>query len=132
MPQTYDVFLSYPPKGRDWARQVAERLQKQGFTVWFDEEQIKPGDEWGPKTLEGLTHSTNIVFLVDADAAKSNNMGLELGVALGQGKRIIPVVDEGVSLEQIPGPLRRRQHLLRGEPVANVKEIAETIGTGRN
>jgi len=53
----YDVFLSYSAKDKAVARDVAERLRKDGVKVWFDEWEIRPGDSIPSKIEEGLKRS---------------------------------------------------------------------------
>jgi len=42
---THDVFLSHSSKDKAVVRPLAERLRKDGLKVWFDEWEIKPGDQ---------------------------------------------------------------------------------------
>lgn len=127
MDTNFDVFISHSHQDSQWARQLAQGLQDRGVSVWLAEDRISPGEEWGRKIREGLHKSSRIVFLVGAGASKSNALGLELGMALGEGKLIIPVVDPDVPLEEIPGPIRRRQFLKKGDPKAVAEEIAEAL-----
>jgi len=54
---THDVFLSHSAKDKAVARPLAERLQKDGLKVRFDEWALKPGDGVSAKIEEGLEHS---------------------------------------------------------------------------
>jgi hypothetical protein len=40
----YDVFLSHSSKDKTVVRPLAERLRKDGLTVWFDEWVLKAAD----------------------------------------------------------------------------------------
>ena len=40
----YDVFLCHSAKDKPVVLGVAERLRKDGLRVWFDEWEIRPGD----------------------------------------------------------------------------------------
>ncbi len=131
MGANFDVFISHShsQQDREWTRQLTEALKRHGLSVWLDEDQIKPGEDWGRGILEGLQRSSHIVFLVGPRAARSNWLALELGMALAEGKPIIPVVNAKVPSEDIPGPIRRRQYLKRGDPQVVADEIAETVAT---
>ena len=67
----YDVFLSHSQKDKAVARDVAERLKKDGLRVWFDEWEIKPGDNIPAKieeeldTVVGLLAGTGMIQRLD-------------------------------------------------------------------
>ncbi len=50
----YDVFISHSEKDKSAARELAERLRKDGLHVWLDDWEIKPGDVILRKIQEGL------------------------------------------------------------------------------
>lgn len=123
----YDVFISSSTQDRDWVRELAGALSALGLTVWHHEAQIKPGDLLLKRLREGLDASQNVVFVLDEKASKSNWVEFELGATMGLGKPIIPVVREGVSSAELPGPIRIRRYLVGRDPVATAKEIAQAI-----
>jgi hypothetical protein len=55
---SFDVFLSHSSKDKDVVRDIANRLKSDGVRVWFDEDQIKPGDSTRAKIEEGLEHES--------------------------------------------------------------------------
>lgn len=65
---SYDVFLSYSAKDRDVVRDVAERLKNDGLGIWFDEWEIKPGDNIPHKVEEGLEQSRVLVLCMSKNA----------------------------------------------------------------
>jgi len=127
MARKFDVFVSHAHQDSKWVRQLTEALKERGLSVCSDEDKVRPGEEWGRKTREGLRNSSSVVFLVGPGAAKSNWLALELGMVLAAGKPIIPVVDPAVAPEEIPGPIRRRQYLKREDPKTLAEEIAEAV-----
>jgi hypothetical protein len=54
---SFDVFLSHSSKDKAIARDVAERLRRDGLRVWFDEWVLRAGDSIPAKIEEGLEHS---------------------------------------------------------------------------
>jgi hypothetical protein len=133
MAEKYDIFIFYSlaHEDRTWVRGLAEALQDQGFTVWYDEAEVKPGEPLMERIHEGLNESRNIVFLVGTGASKSNWTAAELGAALAVRKPIIPIVQEGTPPGDIPGPIRLRRYLRRQEPSTTAKEIARAIALER-
>jgi len=48
------IFLSYASPDLEIARYVVSQLQKAGCMVWFDKEQIQPGEDWEEVLREGV------------------------------------------------------------------------------
>ena len=129
MARKYDVFISYSLKDRAWARNLFEALQDRGVSVWYDEAEVRPGDALLERIHEGLDKSHDIIFLIGVGASKSNWAAAELGAALALHKPIIPVVQEGIPPEDIPGPIRLRRYLLKQEPSVTAEEIVRAISS---
>lgn len=53
----YDVFLSYNSKDKDAFRKLKLRLESDGLKVWFDERELRSGDELHKAIAEGLVKS---------------------------------------------------------------------------
>jgi small GTP-binding protein len=92
----YDVFLSHSSKDKDVVRTVAESLRRKGLKVWFDEWQIKPGDNIPAKIEEGLEQSRVLVLFMSANAFASDWAQLEAGTfrfrdPLNKERRLIPL-----------------------------------------
>jgi hypothetical protein len=75
----YDVFLSHSSQDKAVVRDVAERLQTDGLTVWFDEWVLKPGDIIPAKIEAGVEHSRVLVLCLSAHAFGSDWASLEAG-----------------------------------------------------
>ena len=127
MADKFDVFLSYAAADDDFARALARALQERDLTVWFEEDQIQPGDMWVDLVQDALDESRSVIFVLGKGAAKSNWLAVELGPALASGKRIIPVIQEGIPIEELPGPIRRRKALLGDDPVTVAEAIARVV-----
>lgn len=63
----------------------------QGFTVWFDKENIRAGDEWPKQIQEGIDNSTLLVVVWNENASKSEWVQRELTRADSQNMPIIPL-----------------------------------------
>lgn len=98
MPDTFlfDVFLSHSAKDKTIAREIATRLTKDGVRVWFDEEQIKPGDSIPSKIEEGMENSRVLELCMSANAFGSDWAQLESGTfrfcdPLNKERRFLPL-----------------------------------------
>ncbi|HKQ77659.1 MAG TPA: TIR domain-containing protein [Blastocatellia bacterium] len=92
----YDVFISHSSKDKPAARELAERLRRDGIRVWFDKWEIKPGDAILLKIQEGLGQSRTLALLMSEHADASDWVTFEHHAVLfrdpmNQQRRFIPV-----------------------------------------
>jgi WD40 repeat protein len=92
----YDVFLSHSSKDKAVVRPLAERLRADGLRVWYDEWELKPGDNILSKIEEGLEYSRVLVLCMSAHAFGSDWAQLESGTfrfrdPLNKERRFIPL-----------------------------------------
>ena len=96
---SYDVFISHSAKDKPAARELAERLCKDGLHVWLDDWEIKPGDPSLLKIQEGLEQARSLVLLMSKHASKSEWVTFEhhswlfrdLSAESNQQRRFIPL-----------------------------------------
>lgn len=131
MSEKYDVFISYSYKDREWVRRLVDALSEQGLHVWYDVMEIKPGDSMLERVEEGLHDSTHVVFVITSETVRSNWAAAELGAALALQKPLIPIVAEDTPLEDIPGPIKLRKYLLKGDPKVVAEEITHAVVSER-
>ncbi len=58
----WDVFLCYSKHDLESARDLYGRLGGSGFKVWFDDEEVLPGQRWEARIEEGIRESQ--IFLI--------------------------------------------------------------------
>ena len=124
---SYDVFLSYSFKDRDWVSAFAESLRSAGVKAWFAESDLAPGDRWQDRIQEALRTSRNLVVILSSHSLDSPWTFFELGAAVADGKRIIPVITEEVGPKQIPSVLRQFQFLKEVSPAEAGRRVAQVI-----
>ncbi|MGH8569531.1 MAG: hypothetical protein ACREXU_16380, partial [Gammaproteobacteria bacterium] len=76
---------------------------------------------------EGLRHSDAFVAVLSPRNATRPTVFFELGVALGLGKPLIPVVSPDLSRSAIPFDLRARRYLVQGTPRDTAREVAAAL-----
>jgi nucleoside 2-deoxyribosyltransferase len=96
------LFISYSHDDADWVRAFADALRQERIDVWLDQWEIKLGESQRDALEAGLRHSDAIVAVVTRSNARNPNVIFELGVALGMGKRLIPVVSKDLEASSIP------------------------------
>ncbi|HJT26514.1 MAG TPA: toll/interleukin-1 receptor domain-containing protein [Pyrinomonadaceae bacterium] len=99
------VFINNSQQAKPLARLIVKALRQAGLDVWYDEDEIYPGDNWAKITGEGLEASDAMVVLLTPDAPDSPNVQRNVSFALINNRyawRVIPVlagIDEAVALE---------------------------------
>ena len=121
------VFISHSTKDSEWVRQFAEALRKQDVTVWLADLEVKFGESLRGALETGLRESDAIVVLLSPTNARNPNVFFELGVALGTGKKLIPVVDEHLDPSSIPFDVRTRRYLIKRSPDETAQEVASAV-----
>ncbi|HMV84894.1 MAG TPA: TIR domain-containing protein [Blastocatellia bacterium] len=105
----YDVFISHSKEDKPAARELAERLRRDGLRVWFDEWEIKPGDSIPLKIQNGLEQSRTLVLMMSANVSASEWVMFERQAVIfrdpaNQKRRFIPLrLDNG----EIPEALKQ-------------------------
>lgn len=121
------VFISYSHDDDEWVRAFAEALRDQNVDVWFDQWDVALGASLHDALETGLRESDAMVTVVSRSNARSPNMFFELGLALGMGKRLIPIVSKDLELSWIPFDLRTRRFVKKGSPMETAREVASAV-----
>lgn len=87
----YDIFISYSRKDSIEASNLVSTLQSKGFNVWFDQDGILSGDAFKRAITNAIINSTIILFLSSKNSNNSGWTAKELGIALDEQKKIIPI-----------------------------------------
>ena len=80
------IFLSYARDDVAAARRVAEALRSSGVEVWFDENELRGGDEWDRKIRKQIDDCTLFVPLISqhTEARAKGYFRLEWRLAVDQ------------------------------------------------
>ena len=123
----FDVFVSHAAKDKPWASELASALRDAGVKIWFDEFDLIPGEPWQERIAEALRASRTIVMVLSPQTGESPWTFFELGAAVADHKRIIPVAREEIDLAHLPSPLRRLQILREPSPQEAGRRVAEVL-----
>jgi TIR domain len=122
------AFLAYPHKERALAEQVAAALAAEGISVWFDEQQINPGDEIASALREGINSASAVVLILGSQTYGDSWARKEAALALSKGKRVVPILPHKDA--EVPYILRHLSYLdlsdetSRGE---GLRRLARTL-----
>ena len=89
------VFLSYEAADRKIAENLALRLKELGFTVWYPDQDLFPGDNSALEIGKALQQSNAMVVLISPRSVKSSLVLRDIEFALGSLRyqnRLIPVI----------------------------------------
>jgi hypothetical protein len=122
------VFLSYHSSDKAFAKRLAAHLEKQGLSVWTDDE-VLPGDNVWLRTGEALKKSRAMVVVVSPNAMRSENVRHEIEYALGERRyegRLFAV--QARPTKEVPWILARLKALVPGPgPEQASRQIATAL-----
>lgn len=133
MSHKFDVFISYSDENASWAESLAKELERQSIKVWWGK--TDPSEYASPASEASATlrDSRFFVPLLGESNIDSPSTNLQLGAAMGLGKKIIPVVSRDVLLERLPVPVRMRVEkqgrLIMEEPEASAIQVRSRVIT---
>ncbi|MEM9486623.1 MAG: TIR domain-containing protein, partial [Cyanobacteria bacterium P01_F01_bin.116] len=91
--QFYDAFISYGRvDSKDFATELCQQLNAQGFQVWFDQNDIPLGVDFQEQINDGIEKSHNFIFIISPHSVNSPYCAKEIALALKYNKRIIPIL----------------------------------------
>lgn len=101
------IFLSYASQDRDVAQSIHRALLEQGHDVFFDREDLPPGEEFHIQIRRAIEGADLFVFLISENAIDAGSYTLnELDIAekkLAQASgRLLPVLLQPMPLDRIP------------------------------
>ena len=68
------IFMSYGHTEDQIVRRIKERLESRGHTVWYDQSEIKVGDEWRDKIAEGVASSNGVIACLSKHAFRDGGV----------------------------------------------------------
>ena len=79
-------------KDKPWVSEFASALRDAGVKAWFDVSELAPGERWKDRIQEALSDSSTLIIILSPNSVDSPWTFFELGAAVADRKRIIPVV----------------------------------------
>src|SRR5689334_12991430 len=104
-----NIFFSYSRvDASDFALKLAVDLQKEGFNVWIDQQDIRAGTEWDLEIEKALETCDCLLFIESDKSVTSTNVLDEVYYAMDQHKMVIPVIYKD---SKTPFRIKRLQHI---------------------
>ncbi|MBS0446729.1 MAG: toll/interleukin-1 receptor domain-containing protein [Proteobacteria bacterium] len=132
------LFLSYPSAERNLTERLALALEAEGHAVFFDRQDLEPGEAFHRPLREAIEGADAMIFLITpASVADGSYTLAELDIARQRwrqpGGRVLPVMVAPVDIKALPPYLGAVTVLQpRGDLVAEtVAAVARLDGSGR-
>jgi len=129
MVRPLNIFLSHGTAETEFARALADKLSKAGFSVWRESE-VLPGDNWGEKVGQALERADAMVVLISPSALESPWFTREIEYALGNERfegRFIPVMVKPTPARRIPWILQHLNLMEVRDPGKAGREVAKML-----
>src|SRR3954471_8959630 len=101
----YDAFLSYSRADQAFARELEAALTRKNRRVWADWRDIPASAPWPSEIDEAIERAEAFVFVLSGPSLSSPHCRRELGHAVRNGKRIIPLLRRAVTEDTVPPKL---------------------------
>jgi formylglycine-generating enzyme required for sulfatase activity len=101
------IFLSYASQDRESARAIERDLTEQGHDVFFDRDDLPPGEEYHARIRRAIEQADLVLFLISPEAVDAGSYTItEIDIAEKSWKRasgkLMPVVLRPTPLESLP------------------------------
>ena len=104
----YVVFISHSSKDKWIARQMVRLVEERGAKTFLDEKDIRGGDAIPDTVRRGIQRCDELIVLLSPYSVERQWVLIEIGVAWGLERRIIPIIDK-VAVEQMPDMLAQHK-----------------------
>ncbi len=97
-PEGDQVFISYHHNREREANLLRQRLEARGLRCWMAPDSIPVGSDYTSEIPFVLNRVKALVLLLTPEAEQSNWVHKEVGIAIGNGKKVVPYQPEEYAL----------------------------------
>ena len=125
------VFLSHAGADTQAARRLAEILRRNGLDVWFDKDNLQPGDNWMAALEQAIAQASAMIVYVGSSGIQAwvdreVRFGLVRNTANREAFRLIPVLGEGADVAKLPPFVQQQQCFDQRDP-EQIRQLVETL-----
>ncbi len=122
------IFISYSRHDGEFALSLGRDLRTHGADLWIDQLDIPPGRRWDREVERALRSCQTVIVVLSEDAVASEHVMDEVGYALGESKRVVPVLCRPCEL---PLRLQRVQYVdLSSDYRSGLQRLLATLAAG--
>ena len=90
-----DIFISYAHKDKDRVKTIQEWFEGKGYSVWFDEKNLRPMERFTQEIMDGILSCSIFLLVYSRAYSDSEYCGQEMTFAKNNGKTVTcMVIDE--------------------------------------
>jgi ribosomal protein L7/L12 len=120
-----NIFVAYAREDSAFALDLAKELKAAGADAWIDQLDIGAGERWDRAVEAALEKCSCLLVVLSGPSVESDNVMDEVGFALEEKKRIIPVLRSDC---RIPVRLRRLQYIdFRLDHGAGIRQLFNAL-----
>lgn len=95
-PLKLTLFFSYGHPEEEICKEIVRALREKGCEVWFDESEIREGEDWRQRIIQGIEKSDGVISCLSCHSVRDPGVCLnELSIAIGiRGGNIKPILLE--------------------------------------
>jgi TIR domain-containing protein len=121
------LFVSYSRKDTEFTRRITERFETEGLDAWVDWQDIPPSVDWMREIQTGIEDADVFLFLVSPDSISSPICADEVGHAVLNGKRIIPVIVRDFDAKLAPATITHLNWIFFSRPQDEFERSFELV-----
>ncbi len=126
------IFLSHAGADTDAASGLVQTLRRNGLKVWFDRDDLLPGDRWMETIERNIERASAMVVYVGHLGVptwvdREVRLGLERNTLDPRAFRLIPVLGEGAEIKSLPPFLRQNEWVDLRDPQQAPEQIHRLI-----
>jgi len=86
------LFISYKHEDGDFADVLINKLEKEGYSTWVDNDRINAGEDWRNEIDQAIKDAFALIVIMSPEAKASEYVTYEWAFAWGAGVKVIPVL----------------------------------------
>jgi hypothetical protein len=119
------AFVSYSREDLEFANRLTTDLRAKGAKVWMDKIDILAGQRWEAEIEVAVGACSRVLVILSPASVASTNVMAEVGLAIDDGKQVVPVFFQEC---KVPFRLRPLQYAdFRSDYDAGLQDLLETL-----
>jgi hypothetical protein len=125
----FDVFISYASEDSEFVRSIRTRLANRNLTCWFDQEQLKPGQDWSKALKDAISDSRLCLIVIGRHVQDKPWLSKEWALILAStwdqsDLAVLPVLVDNADL---PTFLRKWQYFRCERTSVDVDDVCNRV-----
>lgn len=106
------IFISYSRTDSDFVNGLIQDLERKGFDVWVDTQDIKGGAAWRAAIAQAIRECQAFLLVLSPNSVDSRNIEQELSVASNHDRQVIPILYQPCDIpDELALPLASLQRI---------------------